>query len=146
MYTAIIEIPKDSDRRIHLSFDKSSFVDLGPIKEHVPVNNGIMPVHYGFIDDTINKKEGDEVDVIVFSNKSYKTGDKVEIEILGILKRQDGDDKIIARDDTVSNDVFETLPKNEHELIVNFLGYKSSIIEIGLKDHALEYLKNSISK
>jgi len=69
-HIATIEIPKGSDRRIHMSYDKSGFVDLGPIKDQIPVNEGVTPVCYGYIDGTLNKKEGDEVDVIVFSNKS----------------------------------------------------------------------------
>lgn len=141
-YIATIEIPKGSDRRIHLSYDKSGFIDLGPTKEQVPINDGIMPVHYGFIDGTLNKKEGDEVDVIVFSEKSYNTGDKVEIEILGLLRREDGDDKVIARDSTVPDSVFENLPESDKKLILDFIGYKSPIVEIAGKQQALELIES----
>lgn len=96
-YIATIEIPKGSDRRIHMSYDKSGFIDLGPIKEHIPVNEGVMPVHYGYIEGTVNKEEGDEVDVIVFSKNPYNTGDKVEIEILGSFVRKDGDHKMMVQ-------------------------------------------------
>lgn len=142
-YTAIIEIPKGSDRRIHMSYDKSGFIDLGPIKEHIPVNEGIMPVHYGYIEGTINKKEGDEIDVIVFSKRTYKTGDKVEIEILGSLIRDDGDNKIVTRDESETDSIFKDLSATDHKLIMDYIGYKSPIIQIGQKEEALEYLKNS---
>ena len=63
---AIIEIPKGDNRRRHLKSDKSGFVDLGPITNVIPVNDGIMPILYGYIPDTLDKKEGDEIDVLIF--------------------------------------------------------------------------------
>jgi inorganic pyrophosphatase len=145
-YIATIEIPKDSDRRIHLAYDKSGFIDLGSIKEYVPVNEGIMPVHYGYIDGTVNKEEGDEVDVIVFSKKSYNTGDKVEIEILGMLTREDGDHKVIARDNSETDAVFEEQSESEQKLIMDYMGYKSPIVSVDTKEQTLEYIKSSITK
>ncbi len=140
--TATIEIPKGGDRRIHMSYDKSGFVDLGPIKEHITLNDGVMPVHYGYIEGTINEKDGDEIDVIVFSKNEYKTGDKVEIEILGILTREDGDHKVIARDGSVSDSVFEELPTPERELILGYLGFKSPIVSIETKEVAEGWVGN----
>jgi len=142
-YIATIEIPKGSDRRIHISYDKNGFVDLGPIKEHISVNEGVMPVDYGYIEGTLNKEEGDEVDVIIFSKRTYNTGDKVEIEILGSLVRKDGDHKIIARDDSESVSVFKDLSVIDRKLIMEYIGYKSPIISVDTKEQALEYVKNS---
>ena len=71
-YTATIEIPKGCDRRIHLSYDRVNFIDLGPIKDQIPINDGVMPVHYGYINNTLNKDEGDEVDVIVFDKINFR--------------------------------------------------------------------------
>src|ERR1700733_12566076 len=143
-YVAIIEIPKGSDRRIHMSYDNSGFIDFGPIKDHIPVNEGIMPVHYGYIQDTLNKKEGDEIDVIIFSKNSYNTGDKIDIEILGMLTREDGDNKIIARDNSETDSVFSNLPNSKQKLIFDYIGYKSPITSVGDKEEALEYIKTSL--
>jgi inorganic pyrophosphatase len=145
-HIAIIEIPKGSDRRIHMSYDKTGFIDLGPIQEHVPVNNGVMPVHYGYIEGTLNKEEGDEIDVIVFSKHSYATGDKIEIEILGTLVREDGDHKIIARDNSETDSVFQDLSETDRKLILDFIGYKSKIVSIDTKDQAIAYINNSRTK
>lgn len=142
-YTATIEIPKGSDRRIHMSYDKSGFIDLGPIIDQIPVNHGVMPVHYGYMNGTMNKEEGDEVDVVIFSKMPYKTGDTVHIEILGALIREDGDHKIIARDTTEDDTVFEKLPEAERTLIMDYIGYKSPIISVDTKEQALLYIKNS---
>lgn len=142
-YIATIEIPKGSDRRIHMSYDKSGFIDLGPIKEHIPVNEGVMPVHYGYIEGTVNKEEGDEVDVIVFSKNPYNTGDKVEIEILGSFVRKDGDHKIIAHDGSEANSAFDDLSEMDRKLIMDYMGHKSPIISVDTRERALEYVKNS---
>ncbi len=140
-YIATIEIPKGTDRRIHLSYDKRGFVDLGPIKEQIPINEGIIPVHYGYIDNTLNVGEGDEVDVLVFSQKTYKTGDKVEVEILGMFVREDGDHKIIARDDSEENSVFEKLSETDRKLIMDYFGYKSPISLVDSRDQAIYILR-----
>src|SRR5690349_7141229 len=99
-YTAIIEIPKGIDRKIHMKHDKSGFFDFGAIKDQIPVNNGVMPVHYGYLEGIMNEADHDEVDVMVFSKKDYKTGDKMEVEVVGVLTREDGDNKIIAFDNS----------------------------------------------
>jgi inorganic pyrophosphatase len=145
-YIAIIEMPRGTNRRIHLAYDKSGFVDLGPIVDQVPVNEGVMPVHYGYIEGTKNETEGDEVDVIVFSKNSYKTGDRVEVEILGSLVRKDGDHKIIAHDSSESNLVFKNLSEAEQKIIVDFMGYKSPIISIDSKEQAEEYVQLNKTK
>lgn len=145
-FNAIIEIPKGSDRRTHMAYDKSGFIDLGPIKERIPVNNGVCPVHYGFIEGTFNADDGDEVDVLVFSKNIYKTGDEVEINIEGILKREDGDHKIIASDNTLENFVFNELPESERKIILDYMGYIAKISSIEPKIEAVEYVKSSIKK
>ena len=142
-HIATIEIPKGSNRRIHMSYDMIGFIDLGPIEEQIPVNGGVMPVHYGYINGTMNSGEGDEVDVIIFSKKSYNTGDKIEIEILGTLIRKDGDHKVIARDNSEDEAVFQDLSEIDRKLIMDYMGYKSPIVSIDTKEQAMEYVKNS---
>ena len=146
MYSATIEIPKGTDRRIHMSYDKSGFVDLGPIKEQVPVNEGLMPVHYGYLDNTLNKEEGDEVDVLVFSKNAYNIGDKVEVEVDGMLTREDDDHKIIAHDTSEKDFVFQALPEADQKLILEFMGYKSKIVAIESREQAIAYVKNCLGK
>jgi len=143
-YIVTIEIPKGTDRRIHMSYDKSGFIDLGPIKDHIPVNDGTMPVHYGYINDTVNKEEGDEVDAIIFSKNSYVTGDKFEVKIIGMLTREDGDHKVIVCDDSENDFVFEELVESEQKLILDYIGYKSPIVSVDTKEKALKYLRNSV--
>ena len=143
-YKAIIEIPKGCDKRIHIAYDGKSFVDLGPIRNEISVNNGVMPVHYGYIKDTINKEEGDEVDVIVFSSLSYKTGDTVDVEIIGMLTRKDNDHKLIALDDSAEINNFDDIFPEEKDLILKYFGYKSEIISIEQKEKALEYLRGCL--
>lgn len=142
-YTAVIEIPKGSDRRVHMSYSGSGFVDLGPIKEQIPINNGVMPVAYGYLPLFINKKEKDEVDIIIFSKNKYKTGDKIDVEIFGIFTREDGDHKILAKDDSVAFENFMEIPLEERHLLLGYFGYKSKIVTVSNKDIALEFLQGN---
>jgi len=143
-YKAIIEIPKGCSRRIHMPYDHSGFIDFGPIKDQIPVNDGIMPVHYGYIESTINKEEGDEVDVIIFSSRSYKTGDTLDVEIIGLLTRQDGDHKLVAADESSKITDFRNILPGERDLILAYFGYKSEIISIDAKEAAPLYLQSCL--
>lgn len=121
---AIIEIPKGDDRRRHIKPDKSGFIDLGPTKDVIPVNDGIMPVHYGYIPETLNEKEGDEIDVLVLSDNKLKVGQEVEIEPIALIRREDKDDKVVAVDESrkmLQN--WNDIPEHEQKLIEDFFSY-----------------------
>lgn len=144
-YSAVIEIPKGCDRRIHLSYDGINFIDLGLIKEQIPINDGVMPIHYGYIENTTNEIEKDNVDVIVFSNNNYNSEDKVEIEIIGMLNREDGDHKVIAVDSSLKIQSFDEIADDERSLILAYFGYKSAVISIDDKSKTIAYLERCIS-
>ncbi len=143
-YKAVIEIPKGCDRRIHIAYDGSGFIDLGPTKDQISVNDGVMPIHYGYIEKAINKDEKDEVDVILFSTRSYITGDTLEVEIIGMLTRKDGDHKLIASDESTTIKDFGDVSPEERDLILKYFGFKSEIISINPKEKALEYLQSCL--
>ena len=138
-YEIVIEIPKGSDRRIHMKYDGSGFEDFGPIKEKIPINDGVMPVHYGYIEGIKNSTEKDDVDVLVFSTKQLNTGDRVNIEVIGIMFRDDNDHKILAKDDTVDTLSFDDLP--EAGLVTKYFGYNKQV-SFGDKKQALDYLSS----
>jgi inorganic pyrophosphatase len=142
-YKAIIEIPKNCDRRIHMRYDGSGFEDFGPIKDKIPVNDGAMPVAYGYIVDAINKDEKDNVDVLVFSNREYKTGDEMDVRIFGLMNRDDGDHKILAVDSTVEYKSFDEIPADEQKLIMEYFGYQKNIMIMD-GESADEYLKECL--
>jgi inorganic pyrophosphatase len=139
-YKAVIEIPKGSNRRIHMRYDGNGFEDFGPIKDKIPVNDGVMPVAYGYILNVVNKNEKDNVDAIIFSNKSYRTGDEIEAEIIGMLKRDDNDHKIVMVDDTMPYKDFMEVSENERRLILKYFAYNHKSITLESRDVALQYL------
>lgn len=122
-----------------MAYGKSGFKDFGPIKDKIPVNDGVMPVAYGYIENAINKIEKDNVDAIILSNKEYSTGDEIEVEVIGLLNREDDDHKIVAVDDSVVYKSFSEIPAQERELILDYFGYGHQIV-IKDKAEALEYL------
>lgn len=146
MYKAIIEIPKGCSRRIHLRFDKTGFIDLGEIKEKIPINNGVMPVDYGFIEGTKNPFEDDDIDVIILSNNIFKTGDTVKIKPIGLLRRDDNDDKVLAVDKTVKMENWDEVPEEQQQLILDFFGYNHKILEVGDSIEGNNYIKEYIIK
>ena len=139
---AVIEIPKGDDRRRHIKYDKSGFIDLGPIKNVIPVNNGIMPVHYGYLPETINEKERDEIDVIVFSKNAAGIGQEINIRPIALLQREDGDDKVVAVDATIPGaKEWEDVPERERKLVKEFFGYKSKLTGVDGKEEAEKYIE-----
>lgn len=141
-YIAVVEIPKDCDRRIHKSYDTGKFVDFGAIKDHISVNEGKMPVCYGYLKDSINPIEKDEADVLIFSETQYKTGDEVNVEIIGLLEREDGDHKVIGRDATLNINNSKGIDEITWNLIINYFGFKSPITKVKNREEALSYLQN----
>lgn len=141
-YTGIVEIPKGCDRRIHKSNDTGLFVDFGPTKEVIPVNEGKMPVCYGFLKGVMNKVEGDEVDLLIFSHKEYTTGDEISIEVLGLIEREDGDHKIVGKDDSINFQSIGDIDSKTWELVLSYFGFKHKITAVKNKDEALLYLQS----
>jgi inorganic pyrophosphatase len=81
---------------------------------------------------------------MIFSSKEYKTGDEVHVEIIGLLKREDEDHKIMAVDDSVTIKSFSEVPIKERGLILEFFGYASKILSVEERDKAVEYLKSTL--
>ena len=143
----IIEMPKGDSRRRHLNFEKTGFVDLGPIKDKIPVNDGIMPIAYGYIPGTLNENEGDEIDVLVFSGSDFEVGQEVEINAIALLRRADGDDKIVAIDQTKNNiKCWEDISEEKRAMIVSFFGFHSKFEAFENAQAAQKYIDSKKSK
>lgn len=138
---AIIEMPQGDDRRRHMKYDKSGFIDLGPTKDVIPVNGGVMPVNYGYIKDAFNPGEGDEVDVLIFSKRVLSVGQEIEILPFALIRRDDGDDKVVATDDSIKDlTKWEDVGKEERELIERFFSYHHQITKIENKEETKKYI------
>lgn len=144
---AIIEIPKGDDRRRHVKFDKSGFIDLGPTVDVIPVNGGIMPVNYGYVPETINEKEGDEIDVLVLSDKVLAVGQEVEVLPIALLSREDNDDKVVAVDETkLTIKKWRDIPEAERTLIEDFFSFHYKFIAVEDAVSTMCYIKESQRK
>ncbi|MEI8224216.1 MAG: inorganic diphosphatase [bacterium] len=145
-YIAIIEIPKNSDRRIHKGNQLDNlgkFVDFGLISDKITANNGRTPLAYGFIENTTGSDgEGDEVDVMVFSEKEFKTEDTLEVTPFAMMMREDGDYKVLAHDETMTIDSWDHVPAEIQKILMEFNGFKLPIIEIKGKDETIAYIES----
>lgn len=139
----MIEIPKGDDRRRHLNkYHKTTFVDLGPMKDHIKVNDGVAPEHYGYIPNTHNPSDEDEVDVILFADDAFTVGERVEAEAIALLSRADGDHKVIAViPGTYEN--WEHIPEERRELVLRFFSTKHPITSIGTSAETERYIQES---
>jgi hypothetical protein len=94
----------------------------------------------------MNRTEGDEVDLLIFSNTEYKTGDEVEVEVMGIIEREDGDHKIIGRDSTVAIESWDEVDIDSRDLVLRYFGYKHKIILVNGRESAVVYLNQCSTK
>ncbi len=142
IFEAIIEIPRGDDRRRHFNCEKNMFVDLDPIKERIPVNEGVMPIHYGFIPNTHNPADKDDVDLLLYSEREFKVGEKVKVRLIGLLDRADGDSKVIAIEENNQEiKKCEDIPKEEMDLIIRYFGVHHKIKMIDDEKMAEEYVE-----
>lgn len=143
---AIIEIPKDNDQRWHLDYFSPEIKNFGPIKSVIPINDGKMPVAYGYIENVFNHEETNEdgikenLDVLVFSNKDFGIGESIDVTPFAMFVREDGDHKVISRDETFPLEKWKDISLVERELLLEFFGYKSKIKEIVEKNKTEEYI------
>ena len=144
-YLVTVEMPLGCDRRIHLAFDKSGFVDCGPIIDKITVNGGRTPVNYGYLLGVINHEEGDNkeyVDALVISNKVYETGDSIMCTPFAMFTRQDGDTKVLVTDGSINAVEFTDLPAEQQQLLRDFYGTNSPIVSVESADKTSEYLNS----
>lgn len=150
-YNATIEIPKNSDRRIHRTikddeegkYKKGEFYDFGLISEKITANNGLMPLAYGFIEGTVGSDgEDDEVDVMVFSSNDYKTADSLQVTPFAMMVREDGDYKLLAHDSTMEINSWDDVPAEMQQTLLAFNGFHKKIVEIKGKEDTIAYLES----
>lgn len=144
---AVIEIPRGDDRRRHIRYDHKGFIDLGPIKDKIPINHGIMPVHYGYLRGTYNEQEGDEVDVLIISREKFSVGQTVEVTPIALILRDDGDDKIVAVDSTtVAIEKWADLSSGDQKMLLDFFGYRHRILSVENATEARQYIVRNTNR
>lgn len=123
----VIEIPTGSNQKIEWDRKRACFM-----LDRIEPMAFAKPCNYGFIPQTLDE-DGDELDVLVITDKPLTTGIYVKARILGVMKFVDDgevDDKIIAvvDDDRNNGDCIKTLedlPKRTIEqLEFHFNHYK----------------------
>lgn len=55
-----------------------------------------MPTHYGCSVDIINPADGELLDVMLLDDRDYGRGQRTTVRVIDILRRSDGDDKLLA--------------------------------------------------
>ncbi|MEM4064491.1 MAG: inorganic diphosphatase, partial [Candidatus Micrarchaeaceae archaeon] len=146
-YEILIEMPKGESRRIHLAYSRAFYIDLGPIKNIIPVNEGKMPIAYGFVVGTLirDEEEESELDAIVYSKKDYKIGDRIRAYPIAALHIKNGDHKIVCVDDSTREKSWNDIPRDERVLILKYFGYKSPVESVGGKEDALALIEKNLT-
>ena len=142
MYQAVIEIPKGDTRRRHKRQGGEELVDFGPIT--IPINGGVMPIHYGYIIGTLNTEESpaEELDVLIFSDKKLAPADRLEIRPIALLMREDNNHKVVATDDTNSRE-WTDIGEEERKLLLDYFSYNSKIVKIASGEEAIKLIEKS---
>ena len=139
---AVIEMPKGETVRRHKDKHGEGLIELGLIKDAIPVNGGVNPVHYGYIPDTHNPSDDDELDVIVISKEADAIGQEVAVTPIALLRRADHDDKIVAvPEDEKEISSWEDVEQGERDLILQFYSFHHAITAIENSAKASEYIE-----
>ena len=143
IFQAIIESPKGDNRRRHFDKGTNRVVDIEPLKNVIPVNNGIAPVNYGLLVGTHCEADDEEVDVLIISENKLKIGQKIKVYPIALMQRKDGDDKILASDESVMEKYKEwgNLSGKERELIRKFFSYHHKFYAIKNRVEAIKYIE-----
>lgn len=87
----VIEDPRGSTVRHHWDDQQARWVT----KPH-PFSSEPWPASYGYIPGTWNPTDDDDLDVLVLSRDPLDTGTEARVRAVGLLRRPDGDDKILG--------------------------------------------------
>lgn len=147
-FKVLIEMPKGETRRIHLGYSRTNYINLGPIKKVIPINNGIMHIAYGFVIGTLIKEDNevDELDALVYSQKHFKIGQIITASPIASIRIKNNDHKVVFIDESVDIKEWNEIPQNERAMILEYFGYKSPIKKVGNKMDAIKLIKSSITK
>lgn len=67
--------------------------ELKPVATH-----GVPPVHYGCVPGAISAADGELLDVLLLPDVQRTAGDRVRARLVGVLRRSDGDNKLLVVD------------------------------------------------
>ncbi len=113
-----------------------------------------MPVDYGYIPETENEAEKDELDALLISSKTFKVGDETEAKPIALLRRDDGhspsvfvaaaprDDKIVAVDSDSELLEWNDVPAPIKKLILDFFGHQHRFTSIESAAAAIRYVED----
>ena len=128
LINTVVEIPTGSCHKIE--WDRK----VGAMKlDRVEPEIFAKPTNYGFIPQTLDE-DGDELDVLLVTDKPLTTGIYLEARIIGVMKFVDDgevDDKVVAvpADDRNNGDAIKTLADLPQQLIkqieFHFNNYKA---------------------
>jgi len=95
-----------------------------------------VPVNYGFIPRTLNE-DGDELDVLIISEKPIQTEVTLTAKVIGIMRFKDegdNDDKIVTvpNDETYADiNSIDDIPEDKIEKITHYFAHYKDYIRIG---------------
>jgi inorganic pyrophosphatase len=134
VYTFTCEIPKDGERRIHLNYARTEFIDCGAIIAKITVNEGKMPSAYGFLKGVINTDEKNEheeyVDAFMIDTAILSTGEEVGCRVVGMFEREDGDHKVLVCSPSSNVQQFDDINEDFQKTLLSFHGFHKRIIKI----------------
>lgn len=110
-YTMVIEQTKAYPKRMEYVPETNSFQETDSYSLF-HVRNFHQP--YGWIKESGTPPQP-HWDVILMSDKDFNLGDEVEVQIIGVFMRNDGDHKYLAVEKTRGIDDIEQLEQSEKE-------------------------------
>jgi inorganic pyrophosphatase len=101
------------------------------IEKPHPHSSEPWPASYGYIPETHNPADGDELDILVLATEPLETGSRVQARPVGLLLRPDGDDKVIGVlvGDPDFGDIsrFQDIPSRETQSIEDWFAAWSQV-------------------
>jgi hypothetical protein len=70
-----------------------------PEDDEVVLRNDLappMPLHYGCVPRVVNPADGELLDVMLYDNQERQRGERLDVRVVDVLERADGDHKLLA--------------------------------------------------
>lgn len=104
-----------------------------------------MPTHYGCSVDLLNNADGELLDVMLIDDREYERGEKLAVRVVDVLKRSDGDHKLLAVPLDVEPYSAETksrLEKKRTRIWQYYIELEKPVTRWGGEDGAVEVIQS----
>jgi deoxyribonuclease V len=100
-----------------------------------------MPAHYGCSVEIMNAADGELLDVMLLDSRPYERGQRTVVRVIDVLRRTDGDDKLLALPVDRAWPAAQAIERARKEIWAWYVAHEKPVTRWGGEEDALRVIK-----